>query len=739
MFPSYQQQQAPMQAPTLFDPHQQQYYTLVPVANPSGPVPQQVPLMYQQPAFGGLQFAAVPTSAPTTTTLIASSCREMNGDAEEVDTEDHNDDPSSLSEPLGMGRAKMVHLDLDLAVDFESTRLVGRVDITCVPNTAGPCELVLDTRDLQIRQVYLVTAHPPVIPGSSAPYILQELPYELEEDRKASEADPVLGTPLRITLPPTCLAGQQLFVRVAYATSSDSSALQFLTKEQTSGGKYPFLFSQCEAIHARAMVPLQDGCNCKVTYSARIRAPTELFCLMSAIRQTSGGHRCQPPNDFGVSTTPPAFSGLWSAHTFRQDVAIPPYLIAIVCGELAGRRLGPRSTVWAEPSVVDKAQWEFEETEKILSTAEELCGPYRFGVYDLFVVPPSFPYGGMENPCLTFVTPTLLAGDRSQVDVIANEIAHSWSGNLVTNRNWEHFWLNEGMTCFIERKIVERCFGEERGALRAESGWQALTQCAERIGPDHNFTCLVPDLSSGVDPDDSFSTVPYEKGASLLWYLQELVGGHEIFQSFVQKYFNAFAGSTVTSQQFANFFMQEFKDKIPQQPDWQKLFYTPGMPEYKPPYDPQPVEAATALAVEWEKAAHNGSIPECAGVREWPSAKKCIMLNTLINDGKFEEGRYAAEVVKKMNDAYGFLNTNCEVRCDFIQLALSSGWDGAKQEAVKLVTEQGRMKFTRTLYRALAQVDPDLAKRTFEEHKLFYHPICRKMVQKDLGLESDSE
>mmetsp|Transcript_5936 Transcript_5936/g.5853 ORF Transcript_5936/g.5853 Transcript_5936/m.5853 type:complete len:346 (-) Transcript_5936:29-1066(-) len=345
----------------------------------------------------------------------------------------------------------------------------------------------------------------------------------------------------------------------------------------------------------------------------------------------------------------------------------------------------------------------------------------------------------MENPCLTFVTPTLLAGDRSQVDVIAHEIAHSWSGNLVTNRNWEHFWLNEGMTCFIERKIVERCFGEERGALRAESGWQGLLQCVERIGPDHNFTCLVPDLSCGVDPDDSFSTVPYEKGASLLWYLQELVGGDEVFQPFVRKYFEVFAGSTVTTEQFANFFMQEFEGKISETPDWKKLFYTPGMPEYKPPYDVKPVEEAKALAAEWEEAAHNDVIPEVSGVRDWPSAKKCIMLNALINNGRFEDGRYAPEVVKKMNDAYGFLETNCEVRCDFIQLALSSGWDDAKKEAVKLLTEQGRMKFTRTLYRALFEVDPELARRTFEEHKLFYHPICRKMVQKDIGLGSDSE
>ncbi|KAF4754009.1 hypothetical protein FOZ63_005338 [Perkinsus olseni] len=163
------------------------------------------------------------------------------------------------------------------------------------------------------------------------------------------------------------------------------------------------------------------------------------------------------------------------------------------------------------------------------------------------------------------------------------------------------------------------------------------------------------------------------------------------------------------------------------------------MPEYKPPYDPKPVEEAKALAVKWEGAAHNGVIPECSGVRDWPSAKKCIMLNTLISDGRFEDGRYASEVVKKMNDAYGFLDTNCEVRCDFIQLALSSGWEEAKQEAVKLVTEQGRMKFTRTLYRSLAEVDPELARKTFEEHKLFYHPICRKMVQKDIGLDSDSD
>jgi leukotriene-A4 hydrolase len=274
-------------------------------------------------------------------------------------------------------------------------------------------------------------------------------------------------------------SSEQLRLRLTYSTGpgSASSALQWLSPAQTSSGKYPFVLSQCQAIHSRSLLPLQDTCQCKVTYTARVKYPVELEVVMSAVRGYTSPIACPAPPD--VSSE--GFKGQWCLMLFNQQVPIAPYLIAIACGELTSSRLSPRCSVWAEPLVIDRARYEFEETEEILAAAEELCGPYRFSVYDLLMLPPSFPYGGMENPCMTFVTPTLLAGDRSQVSVVAHEIAHSWAGNLVTNHTWSDFWLNEGLTVYIENQLVRRLWGEEAYVLHVEAGLQSLRESVDRL------------------------------------------------------------------------------------------------------------------------------------------------------------------------------------------------------------------------------------------------------------------
>merc|ERR1719253_2419933 len=285
------------------------------------------------------------------------------------------------------------------------------------------------------------------------------------------------------------------------------------------------------------MVPCQDTCECKVTYSACVRAPADLNVLMSANKMAGP----EPPAHEPDWETPEGCGKEWARHTFEQKVPIPAYLTAIVCGAIESRRVGPRSQVWSEKEMVDECAWEFAETEKFVAAGERLCGPYQWGVYDLLVLPPSFPYGGMENPCLTFVTPTLLAGDRSQVSVVAHEVSHSWSGNLVTNETWEHFWLNEGLTVFTELKILRDVYNEEEAQLQLAGRMKSLAEAVNLFGADHNFTRLIPDLSGGLDPDDAFSTVPYIKGMALFCYLESLVGGEERFQPFIRAYFEKFA------------------------------------------------------------------------------------------------------------------------------------------------------------------------------------------------------
>lgn len=323
-----------------------------------------------------------------------------------------------------------------------------------------------------------------------------------------------LGAALTVPLTAPLAQGSSCVVKVAYSTSPEALALQWLLPGATAGGQHPYLFTQCQAIHARSLVPCQDSPAAKCTYSAAVRVPEGLTALMSAVGVERASLETAVSDCAGnaasgeISGRSAAFSApapLFSApvknasdrstYCFVQKVPIPPYLIALVAGHLASAELGPRSRVWSEPSVLEAAAREFEDTERFLAAAEDIAGPYVWGRYDLLLLPPSFPYGGMENPCLTFVTPTLLAGDRSLVNVIAHEIAHSWTGNLVTNASWEHFWLNEGWTVWLERKILGRLHGEKAYQFGACLGFLELKDTVEHMGADHKYTKLVVDLS----------------------------------------------------------------------------------------------------------------------------------------------------------------------------------------------------------------------------------------------------
>eukprot|EP00878_Enallax_costatus_P024387 GHUV01026023.1.p1 GENE.GHUV01026023.1~~GHUV01026023.1.p1 ORF type:complete len:510 (+),score=124.28 GHUV01026023.1:209-1738(+) len=409
------------------------------------------------------------------------------------------------------------HSHFELDVNFNTKVLEGFVHVHIEAVSDGPKELVLDTRDLTLHGVTLQSTG-------------EKLKYKLGEKHKA------LGSPLHIELPSGFSTGSKLNLGIRFSCSPQSTALQYLDPEQTAGGKHPYLFTQCQAIHARSLVPCQDTPAVKSSYSAAVRVPADLTALMSAVPK-DGPPSIQPDTtlDFDSSSTesepitapegvphlpPPPSGSDTKLCYFLQKVPIPSYLIALAVGELESRQLSDRSCVWSEPSVVDAAAYEFADTAKYLEAGEALAGPYVWGRYDLLLLPPSFPYGGMENPCLTFVTPTLLAGDRSLTNVVAHEIAHSWTGNLVTNASWEHFWLNEGWTMFLERKIVGKLQGDAALQFYAAQGAQSLADEVSRIGPDHNFTRLVPDLSAGEDPDDAFSRVPYEKGFYFLYYLQ---------------------------------------------------------------------------------------------------------------------------------------------------------------------------------------------------------------------------
>lgn len=330
-------------------------------------------------------------------------------------------DRSSLSKP---DEAVVKHLDWSIDVDFDASILHGEATYVVEILRPGVKYLNLDTANLVVSACKTVD-------GTSLNFTLHPL----------VRGKPHLGRRLEVELPST-VQQQELRITVVYQTTEQSSALQWLPPPQTAGKKYPYLFTQCQAIHARSLVPCQDQCGVKMTYRCNCTVPSWATCVMSALLETK--------------TTSTQNDGR-TKYTWNQPVPISSYLLAVAVGELVKKDISDRCAIWSEPSVVDAAAFEFAETETFLKTAEDISGmKYVWKRYDLLCLPPSFPYGGMENPCLTFVTPTLLAGDRSLADVVAHEIAHSWTGNLVTNKTWDDFFLNEGWTTWFQRKIMAR-------------------------------------------------------------------------------------------------------------------------------------------------------------------------------------------------------------------------------------------------------------------------------------------
>lgn len=474
------------------------------------------------------------------------------------------------------------------------------------------------------------------------------------------------------------------------------------------------------------MLPCQDTPGVKSTYSARLTVSGDLTALMSAI--STGASELEDGK---------------KVFEFEQKVAVPSYLIALVVGNLKGVEVGPRSTVWSEPEMVEAAAYEFSQTEEFIVAAESIVGPYVWGKYDILCLPPSFPYGGMENPSLTFVTPSLLAGDRSLAGVVAHEIAHSWTGNLVGCRTWEHFWLNEGHTVFLERKIGAIMSGggaatgwAECGQLqfdfKALGGWNALTDSVRLYEEDGNlgFTQLTPDLSGDIDPDDAFSSVPYEKGFNTLYRLEKLVGGPPVFEPFLRSYVETFAHKSITTEDWRQYVISYFKDnEAIATLDWEQ-FMGAGMPPWDPEFKTDLADAAFSLSSKWAGAIEDlsGFAPE--DVQGWNSGQFCLFLDRL-----FEEDPFSVDALDKMAELYGFGSTrNSEILFRFFKLNLRANNQAILSAATGFVTSIGRMKFVRPLYRELSKMSHELAVSTFKENELFYNPICHKMVSQDLGL-----
>jgi len=590
---------------------------------------------------------------------------------------DPGHDEFSYAEP---DKVKTTELALDLAIDFEKKEIAGTATYTLEWVDPKADRLVLDTRDLAIERAEAV--------GKDGQY--EPVHFEL------APADPLLGSKLTIALPE-----RNTLVRVAYRTSPDASGLQWLAPSMTEGKQQPFMFSQSQQIHARSWVPLQDTTQVRFTYKAHVTAPRNAMVLMSA------------DNDPNAERD--------GDYSFEMPQKIPSYLLAIAAGDLVFRPISERSGVWTEPAMADKAQAEFEDTEKMIQAAESLYGPYRWGRYDLLVLPPSFPYGGMENPRLTFATPTVVVGDKSLVSLVAHELAHSWSGNLVTFATSRDAWLNEGITTYVQGRITEALYGKEMAEME---------EAIDRAGLKEEFTednkplqPLVVKPGDLKDPDENLSSTVYTKGAWFMQFLEQRFG-REAFDPFLRGYFDHFAFQSITTEQFRDYAIANLLEKHPgkvTQAEFDAWLHEPGVPATAPQVKSQRFALVDAARIAW---SGTGKLPATRLTAAWTTQEWVRFL-----EGMPET--LAAEQMAALDAAYHFTGTpNGEIAMRWYPLAVRSGYHAADGELAKFIARVGRRKLIMPIYNELVKTPEGLAfaKDVFERAKPGYHPITTGSV-----------
>jgi leukotriene-A4 hydrolase len=576
-------------------------------------------------------------------------------------------------------------LHIDLKADFASKTLSGFADLTLDWLDKSATTLDLDTRDLAIASVRYQDAQGKWV---AAPFTLDKL-------------DPEKGQALHITL-----AGQPQHVRIDYRTAPTAAALQWLTPAQKMSGKRPFMFSQSETIAARSWVPLQDTPAVRFTYTAHIDAPAGLRVVMSA------------DNDAKATG-----KGGWR---FTMPQAIPSYLLAIGIGELDVRSLGPRTGVYAEPKRIKAAAYELADTEKMVHAAEKLFGPYRWGRYDMLVLPPSFPIGGMENPRLTFVTPTMIAGDRSLVDLIAHELAHSWSGNLVTNASWKHWWLNEGFTTYVTTRILEVLYGEEEATMNLQLEQEEALELLKTVAPARQaLLTRDADTSSRTYTDEELA---YPKGA---WFLRTLEqrAGRAVFDPFLRGWFDQHAFQSVTTGQFVDYLRKTLLAQHPavmSDAELDEWLHGAGIPASAKHAVSSRLAALDKTRAAWLKGELTTAQLD---TKKWTALEWMKFLNDI-------DGKASAAQLKELDQAFGLARTgNNEVAFRFYRASVNAGNREVREPLHAFLMSVGRQKFVVPLYAALLKnpADKAWAIGVYKEARARYHPVTQASVDKQMA------
>ena len=574
--------------------------------------------------------------------------------------------------------ATISHLDLDITVDFQTKVISGSASYHFDQDSAARA-ITLDLNGLLIDSILLISR---TGEHSRATYLI-------------GDHDPILGSPLRIDLP--SLPTEK--IAIYYQTVPGAVALQWLNPQQTDGKIHPFLFTQGQAVLTRSWIPIQDSPGIRFTYNARVKVPKELLAVMSATNP-------QSKNESGV-------------YDFVMNMPIPSYLMALAIGDLDFRPISDRSGVYAEPSMIDAAASEMADLEKMIVATEQLYGPYQWGRYDLIVLPPSFPFGGMENPRLTFATPTIIAGDRSLTSLVAHELAHSWSGNLVTNATWDDFWINEGHTVYLERRIMEQLYGRQYADMLALLGFQDLTGTIQDLGDSSPDTHLKLQLS-GRDPDDGMNDIAYEKGALFLRTLEEKVG-RENFDRFLRKYFQHYEFKSISTEQWEGYIKHHLLDSLKIKFDLKEWLYGPGLPEGHAVIQSNKFKVVDTRVKEFVRIGRlDRSSTANWTTHEWLHFIRHVPANLHVS------------FYQKLDEVFRFSHSgNSEILAAWLELSINSKYleNHNEKELEAFLIRVGRRKFLVPLYTALIQNDQlELAKSIFEKAKNNYHSVAANSI-----------
>lgn len=598
--------------------------------------------------------------------VFLSSC-----DNKVEETKDEQFKADDIHTQSNADKIKIKHLDLDITVDFDKKRIAGRATWT-IDNKSDEPRLVLDAFRLTVDSV--------VVDGNKVQYTW-------------GPSLRFLGNALKIPI-----TKNSEKVDIYYRTSESATALQWMEPQQTLSKKYPFLYTQSESIYARSWIPAPDGPGIRFTYTAKVHVPKGMMALMSA-------ENPQHKNESGV-------------YDFKMDIPIPAYLMALAVGDIEFKAINDRTGVYADPQLLDKAYEEFSEVGDMVKTAEDMYGPYRWGRYDILVLPSGFPLGGMENPKLTFCTPTIISGDKSLVNLIAHELAHNWSGNLVTNATWNDFWLNEGFTVYFERRLTEAMTDKSYADMLWELGYQDLEKTVDELTADSALedTHLKINLANR-DPDDGLTDIAYEKGALFLKLIENNVG-REKMDAFLKKYFDEHAFKSITTEEFIAYLKDNLikgnKD-LEQKLDIDAWVYGPGIPANAPRADHKRFDNVDAQ----RKAFLNGTSASALDTKDWTTYEWLHFLRKMPKP-------LAMDKIKDLDKTFDFTHSsNSEIADQWYVMAIAADYKAAYPEIENFLATVGRRKFLEPIYEEMiATGKEEMAREIYLKYRANYHPLA---------------